>query len=86
MQKTTQKVPQFAEIAGWYGTLAIVLAYVLVSFDVIAASGVGYQLLNLSGACGIIVIAWYKKVKQSIALNVFWSLIALAALAKALAS
>lgn len=70
----------YAELAGWYGTAAIVLAYVLVSFKVIEADSVIYQLLNLTGALGIIAISIVKKAKQPVVLNAFWALIALIAL------
>lgn len=69
-----------AEIAGWYGTCAIVLAYTLVSFDVLASDSLTYQLLNLTGAIGLVIIAVVKKVTQNIALNVFWACIAFVAL------
>jgi hypothetical protein len=36
---------RWAEIAGWYGTAAIVLAYVLVSFDILPAGGVRINYL-----------------------------------------
>lgn len=70
----------YAEIAGWYGALAIITAYALVSFKLIDSSGLVYQLLNLTGALGVIAIAVHKHVTQSIVLNIFWSLIALIAI------
>lgn len=73
-----------AEIAGWYGTTAIVGAYALVSFGLIDAEGITYQILNLSGALGIIVISNVKKVRQTIVLNLFWSAIAIVALVRLL--
>ena len=69
-----------AEIAGWYGAVAILLAYILVSFELIAANGAVFQLLNLTGAIGIIIIAAYKNVKQSVVLNIFWAGVAIVAL------
>ena len=69
-----------AEIAGWYGTIAIVLAYILVSFKAVPANGVVYQLLNLTGALGIITISVVKRVRQPAILNIFWALIAAVAL------
>lgn len=69
-----------AEIAGWYGAIAIVFAYFLVSMDIVASDGAIYQLLNLSGAIGLISIALVKHVKQSVVLNIFWSAIAIIAL------
>ncbi len=59
---------------------AILLAYVLVSFKAISANGYAYQLLNLTGAIGIVTISLVKKVIQSVALNVIWAMIALAAI------
>jgi hypothetical protein len=65
---------------GWYGVLAILLAYLLVSFSVLTSKSLGYQLLNLSGALGIIVEAYTKKDKQPVELNIIWAIIALASI------
>jgi hypothetical protein len=69
-----------AELVGWYGAIAIVLAYAFVSFNVIPADGWVFQLLNLTGAFGIIVISLIKGVRQSVTLNIFWAVIAVVAL------
>ena len=69
-----------AEIVGWYGMTAILAAYILVSSKTIPANGYAYQLLNLTGAIGILTISLAKKVKQSVALNVIWAFVALAAI------
>ncbi len=68
------------EILGWYGVLAILLAYVLVTISAIDVHGILYQLLNLTGALGILVVATAKHVKQSMVINAFWALMAAAAL------
>lgn len=73
---------KIAEFVGWYGTAAIVSAYALVSFDVISSDSFVFQLLNLTGAVGIIVISIVDRVKQTIVLNAFWALIAVIALAR----
>ena len=86
MNKEMTSKSMAAEAAGWYGTVAIVLAYVLVSFKVVPADGTAYQLLNLTGAVGIVVISAVKKVKQPLVLNTFWALIATVALIKVLFS
>jgi hypothetical protein len=75
-----------AEIAGWYGTGAIVLAYILVSFQITPSDGLVYQLLNLTGALGIATIAIVKRVRQPAVLNIFWALIAVIALIRLAAS
>jgi len=66
-----------AEILGWYGTAAILTAYALVSFGVLTGGSIWFQLLNLTGALGIIVIATYKKVAQSVVLNIVWATVAI---------
>lgn len=80
-KKPAKRPPHLlAEVSGWYGTSAIMLAYLLVSFGWLEASGVVYQLLNLSGALCIIVLALSRRIVQSVVLNVFWAGIAAIAL------
>lgn len=69
------------DIAGWYGVLAILLAYGLVSFDIVGPNSYGYQLLNLTGALGIVAVSISKKARQPAMLNLAWAVIALIALA-----
>lgn len=73
---------QFIEIFGWYGTVAIVLAYALVSFFFIQPTSIYYQLLNATGALGIVTVSLYKKAYQPGVLNVIWTAIALVAIAR----
>jgi len=81
MAKTTviQNNPA-AEIAGWYGTAAILVAYALVSFSVISSDTIVFQFLNLTGSLGLFMIALVKKVYQSVTINLIWGIIALVAL------
>jgi hypothetical protein len=65
---------------GWYGVLAILLAYLLVSFNVVTAKSLGYQVLNLTGALGIVIEALSKKDAQPVVLNSIWAIIAIAAI------
>jgi hypothetical protein len=69
-----------AEVAGWYGALAILTGYALVSFNIVDGGGLVFQLLNLTGATGIFIISVVKHVGQSIALNVFWAAVAIIAI------
>lgn len=71
---------RLVEAIGWYGTAAIVGAYVLVSFDVIDSTDAWYQGLNLTGAIGIVAVSWTKRAMQPAVLNVIWSAVALVAL------
>lgn len=77
---TTKKL--FAEIAGWYGIVAILAAYSLVSFNVISGDSIVFQLLNLTGAIGVLIISTYKKVVQSVVLNIFWAAVAIIAIVR----
>ncbi len=65
------------EIVGWYGMFAIVLAYAMVSFSFLPVGSILYQLLNGTGAIGIVVVSLYKKAYQPGILNIIWAIIAI---------
>lgn len=67
-------------IYGWYGALAILLAYILVSFSILSPDSVWYQILNLTGALGIVVTSFNKKNYAPGVLNLVWAAIAVVAL------
>jgi len=69
-------VKTFIEIFGWYGTVAIVAAYALVSFSIIEPSNIWYQILNGTGALGIVAVSFHKKTYQPGILNLIWAVIA----------
>ena len=81
-KKVNKKVIE--EILGWYGTVAIVLAYALSSFEVIAPTDLIYQSLNGTGAVGIMWISFKKKAYQPGVLNAIWAVIAVVAIIKIL--
>ncbi|QQG37880.1 MAG: hypothetical protein HYS26_04630 [Candidatus Kaiserbacteria bacterium] len=72
-------MPAFLELFGWYGTVAIIGAYALVSFSVLQPSDLVYQLLNGTGAFGILAISYYKRTYQPAVLNAIWAIIAIVA-------
>jgi len=71
-------------VFGWYGTIAIVVAYALTSFKIITSDTLMYQLLNLTGALGIVFSSLEKKDYQPAVLNLIWLLVALIAVVKIL--
>jgi hypothetical protein len=71
---------RLAEGLAWYGAVAILTAYFLVSFKVVPPDSALYQVLNLTGAIGLLVISLIKRVFQTVAVNAFWAAIALIAL------
>jgi len=72
----------FIEAFGWYGTIAIMLAYALNSFSVVASDSLVYQVLNGTGAVGIVLVSYIKGAYQPAALNAVWTVIAVAAIVK----
>ena len=80
--RKNKKKNLISEIVGWYGTVAIVLAYALLSFGMMTADSFMYQLLNFTGAIGIVVISLLKKAYQPATLNIIWAVIGLVALVK----
>ena len=69
-----------AEVAGWYGTAAILGAYALASFGVLATGDRSFQLLNLTGALGVAWLCWRKRTWQAFWLEAIWAAIAVVAL------
>jgi hypothetical protein len=70
----------FIEIFGWYGVVAVVVAYALVSFAVIESTNIWYQILNCTGALGVVVVSFYNKTYQPGILNIVWAIIAIIAI------
>lgn len=68
------------EVLGWYGVVAIVSAYALMSLGIFSPHNIYYQLLNLSGALGIVFDSFRDKDYQPVVLNIIWSAIALVAI------
>jgi len=73
------KIKNLQEIIGWYGMFAIIIAFALLSFDIIDSKDMIYQILNITGSLGIIYISFKKKAYQPGVLNVIWLMIALVA-------
>ena len=67
---------KLVEDFGWLGMFSILLAYALVSINLIESNSLEYHSLNLLGALGIIVVSLHKKVWQSVGLNIAWLIIA----------
>jgi len=65
---------------GWYGLVAVVVAYALVSFTFVAPTNFIYQILNFTGSIGITIETYYKKDYQPFWLNLIWAIIALIAM------
>jgi len=74
-----QKLPRWADWIGWYGTVAIVGAYMGLSWGWLD-QGVIYQTLNLTGALGVGLVCYLKQTWQPFWLQAVWVLISIVAL------
>jgi len=68
------------DVIGWIGALALVAAYAMVSTRRVDPGSWLYQGLNLTGAVGLMLNSVYYTAYPSTAVNVIWSVIAVAAL------
>ncbi len=71
---------KITEILGWYGVVAVIGAYALLSFNIVESNSLIFQILNLTGAVGIVVDALDDKNIQPAVLNIIWGIIALIAI------
>ncbi len=80
--RKNRKPGKVVESFGWIGVLLILLAYGLLSFEVIEAQSLWYHGLNLLGGLGIIIDALAVKNYQPAVLNIVWGMIAIYAIIK----
>jgi len=73
----SMKPSLLTEGLGWYGVVAILLAYAAISFGWMAVRDPIYLFLNLTGSLGIAIDACAQKNWQPVALNLAWMAIAL---------
>lgn len=62
--------------------LSLIFAYFLVSFGWLDGQGLIFQLINLTGGVGLLIVAASKGVVQSVILNFFWAVIAIIAIGR----
>lgn len=72
------------EILGWVGSVEILLAYGLNSYQKIRSDSAWFYLLNLTGGILLIAYSVYKAAWANMFVNVVWVLIALIAVVKLL--
>lgn len=79
-KENKSKKLKIENLIGWYGALATLSAYFLVSFGIMGPRDLPYQLLNLSGAIGLGTICYVKRTYQPLFVNIIWAFIAVLAL------
>jgi hypothetical protein len=70
------------DVIGWIGAASLLSAYALVSSGRLEGSGLGFQLLNLVGAVGLLVNGVYHGAWPSAGLNTVWLVVGVVALTR----
>jgi hypothetical protein len=68
------------DIVGWVGSVLILAAYGLNSYQKIKSDSLGYYLLNLSGGICLIIYSIQKEAFANTFINVIWVLVAIPAI------
>ena len=72
----------FLEILGWVGSVLILLAYGLNSYQKIRSDSIWFYLMNLFGGVCLIVYAIYKDASANAFINIVWVIVALIAIVR----
>jgi uncharacterized integral membrane protein len=70
------------EIIGWIGSMEILLAYALNSYQKIRSDSRMFQMLNLTGGLLMMVYTFYKEAFANTFLNLVWVIVAIIALVR----
>jgi len=70
------------DIIGWVGSIEVILAYALNSYQKLKSDSVIFQMLNLTGGIFLIINTIYYHAYPSAFINVVWVMIAFVALTR----
>lgn len=70
------------EIIGWIGSIEILLAYGLNSYQKIRSDSLAFSLLNFTGGLFLMIYTLYKEAFANTFVNLVWVVIALIALTR----
>jgi hypothetical protein len=65
-----------AEVLGWVGAIACLVAYLLLSMKKLKAHGLLYPILNVIGGIGLTYSAIFSNDYPNIIINILWATIA----------
>ena len=71
---------KYVGIIGWYGVVAIIVAYLMINFFGVPVKSPLFLLVNLSGFIGIAVDATYHKAYPAIVVNIILGVITIVTL------
>lgn len=72
----------FINILGWIGSVEVLAAYGLNSYQKIKSDSILFYVLNLTGGLLLIVYSIYKEAFPNAFINIVWVIIAVVALIK----
>ena len=72
----------FIDIFGWIGSILLVVAYALISYNKIKADSYFYQTLNIIGSIALIFNTYHYMAYPSTFVNVIWLVIGAVAIFK----
>ena len=70
------------EVLGWIGSIAVLIAYGLNSYQKLASNSIIFYLLNLTGGALLIIYSVYKEAFPNAFINVVWVVIAVIAIVR----
>lgn len=72
------------DILGWIGSVAVLLAYGLNSYQKIKSNSWSFLILNIAGGIFLTIYTIYKEAYANTFINIVWVIIAIPALIKLL--
>jgi hypothetical protein len=72
----------FIEGIGWVGSLCVVVAYGLNSYQKLRSDSLIFYALNVTGGILLIIYSIYKEAPANVFINVVWVIIAITAILK----
>ena len=72
------------DVAGWVGSIEVIAAYALNSYQFLSSDSILFQLLNLTGGVLLIINTIYHRAYPSAFINVIWVIIASIAIGRIL--
>jgi hypothetical protein len=70
----------FIETIGWIGSIEVLLAYGMNSYQKLRSDSMVFYMLNLTGGLALIIYTVYKQAYASSFINIVWVLIAAVAI------
>jgi len=70
------------DVIGWIGAVSLIGAYVLVSLGVVSAQDYLYQILNIIGGGGLLVLGLMRKAYPSVVTNIMWVVVGVVAITR----